>query len=98
MLWDIFTLTSIPLPCRRVLLDSITQVEDHLADLRIQQIHPTTGFHSDETREITIHSSRCLQKPSNLNCQIPGHGIDGESMRKNELTTLNQETLARELT
>jgi hypothetical protein len=68
------------LPRRRVLLDTIPQVEHYLIDLRLQRVHLTAHLDRDEPRKVSIHSRRRdLRKAPYLCFQIPGHGVDRQS-------------------
>lgn len=40
-----------------VLLDTLAQIVNHLIDLGLQRVHLAAGFDSDESREVSIHSS-----------------------------------------
>ena len=69
-------------PSSRVLLDAVSQVEDHLVDLGLQRIHLPTGLNSDETSEIPIHGcSGNLADTSHLGRQGAGHCIDGHAIK-----------------
>jgi len=70
-------------PSSRVLLDAVSQVEDHLVDLGLQGIHLPTGFDSDETSEVPVHGcSGNLTEASHLGRQVAGHRVDGHSVER----------------
>jgi hypothetical protein len=75
-----FTLTLVSQLRRRVLLNAIPQVEDHLSDLRHQQVNITAPLDRNEPRKVSVHSRRRdLRKVPYLCRQIPGHGVDRQS-------------------
>lgn len=68
-------------PGSGVLLDTISQVEDHLVDLRLQRVHLSTSLDRDETTEVSVcGGGRDLRETTHLRRQVVGHGIDGVSI------------------
>jgi len=67
--------------CCRVLLNRLSQVEDHLIDLGLERVHLARRLDSDEASEISIRSGRRnLGESTDLRCKICSHSIDGHAI------------------
>lgn len=67
------------LPRRRILLNSLPQIEHHLVDLRLERIHLSARFDRDEPREVAVHCCRRdLCESTHLGGQVVRHLVHGE--------------------
>ena len=65
------------LPRRRILFNRFPEVVHHLVDLRLERVHLTRRFDSDEPREVAVgRCRRDLGKRSDLRCKVGGHRVD----------------------
>lgn len=65
------------LPRHRVLLQRVTEGEDHLVDLRLERVHLSRRFDRDERAEVAFGGGgRNLGKGADLRGQVQSHGVD----------------------
>ena len=71
------------LPRRRILLNSLPQIEHHLVDLRLERVHLSTRFDRNEPRKVAVHCCRRdLCEPTHLGGQVVRHLVHGEPTHK----------------